>query len=65
MEQLLVEREECLQPVKIRITVHDQLNSPNRSPAGLPSSDPDLDEEFDPDEQSVLATLEMLRGIQA
>jgi hypothetical protein len=55
LEKLAKEREERLQPVKIRITAHDRTSLPP-SPSPIDSAE-DLDDE----DQFVLETLEMLK----
>jgi hypothetical protein len=65
LDRLMKEREECLQPVKIRITAHDKLSdrdildsSDSVDEAPTPSSSNALNDE----DQFVLETLEMLKA---
>jgi len=67
LDKLVKEREERLQPVKIRITAHDRTVQPpttrSESPSPPPSSPGDSSEasNFNDEEQFVLETLEMLK----
>jgi len=66
LEKLVKEREERLQPVKIRITAHDRsvptVAVRSRSPSPVINDSPESDPaNFNDEEQFVLETLEMLK----
>jgi len=63
LDKLMKEREERLQPVKIRITQHDRTNQVTCSPSPpSPADSPvDTNASFDDEAQFVMETLEMLK----